>query len=291
MTSKSGIPTVRLLDHLGTVGLAKGPARKALKSGKVSVGGVPTADSGRMVDPARVVYNPTAPRIHPGREVAVVYRDTHLAIVYKPSGMLSVAAPKRGRDQNLITWMAKRFGSAHPVHRIDEPTSGLMMVAFDKDTQTRLKALLEKHEVERRYLAFVHGKFPNGDQVFDSFLGRHHQTGRRCSVASDEGGRRSRTYARRVARLGPISLVEARLETGRTHQVRIHLSEAGFPVIADKLYNGRNDGTMRRLALHAAVLGFVHPRTQAPLRFDAGLPDDMEQYRRKRVEARASHAR
>jgi 23S rRNA pseudouridine1911/1915/1917 synthase len=244
-----------------------------------------------MVKPGLVVYKPTAPRIQPGRDVALVHRDSHLAIVYKPSGMLSVAAPKRGRDDNLISWMAKRFGAAHPVHRIDEPTSGLMMVAFDKETQMGLKALLEKHEVERRYLALVHGKFPNGDQVFDSFLGRHWKTGRRCSVEPDEGGRKSRTYARRIARLGPISLVEARLETGRTHQVRIHLSEAGFPVIADKLYNGRNDGTMRRLALHAAVLGFVHPRTGEALRFDAGLPDDMEQYRRKRVEARAKHAR
>ena len=281
----------RLLEHLGALGLEKSAARKALKSGKISVGGVPTADAGRMVAPEEVSYNPTAPRLSPGRDVAVIYRDPHLAVVYKPSGMLSVAAPKRGREENLVSWMAKRFGAAHPVHRIDEPTSGLMMVALDVETQHQLKVLLEKHEVERRYLALVHGKFPNGDQTFDSYLGRHAKTGLRCSVLADAGGRRSRTYARRIARLGRVSLVEARLETGRTHQVRIHLSEAGFPVIADKLYNGRNDGTMRRLALHAAILGFRHPKGGRPMRFDAGLPDDMEQYRRKIVEARDRNAR
>jgi len=281
----------RLLEQLATLGLDKTTARKALKSGKVSVRGVPTADAGRWVEPNEVAYRPTAPRLTPGRDVAVIYRDEHLAVVYKPSGMLSVAAPKRGRDENLVSWMAKRFGAAHPVHRIDEPTSGLMMVALDVPTQQDLKALLETHEVERGYLALVHGKFPNGDQVFESFLGRNAKTGRRCSVPADAGGRRSRTYARRAARLGRVSLVEARLETGRTHQVRIHLSEAGFPVIADKLYNGRNDGTMRRLALHAAILGFRHPRTGADLRFDAGLPDDMERYRRTVVEARGDNAR
>lgn len=282
---------MRLLDHLVSLGLSKGNARKALKTGKVAVRNVPTADAGRDVEPSEVTYNVNAPRLTPGRHVAVVYRDEHLAVVYKPSGMLSVAAPKRGRDENLVSWMAKRFGAAHPVHRIDEPTSGLMMVALNTQTQMALKKLLEKHEVERRYLALVHGKFPNGDLTFDSFLGRDERTGRRCSVDKDAGGRRSRTYARRVARLGRVSLIEAKLETGRTHQVRIHLSEAGFPVLADKLYKGKNDGTMRRLALHAAVLGFKHPATSADMRFDAGLPDDMERFRREIVDSRRKDVR
>ncbi len=281
----------RLLDHLVTLGLSKTNARKAMKSGKVSVRNVPTADAGRQVDPAEVTYKPTAPRLTPGKDVAVVYRDEHVAVVYKPSGMLSVAAPKRGRDENLVTWMAKHFGAGHPVHRLDEPTSGLMMVALRTEAQQRLKALLEKHQVERRYLALVHGKFPNGDHTFESFLGRDSRSGRRCSVPATAGGRPSKTFARRVSRLGRVSLVEAQLETGRTHQVRIHLSDAGFPVLADKLYGGKNDGTMRRLALHAAVLGFKHPMTGEDLRFDAGLPDDMERYRRAIVEARGSNVR
>jgi len=250
---------------------------QALRSGKVKVRGVPTSDGGREVEPNQVTYEPRSARIQPGRDLAIVHRDKHLAVVWKPSGLLSVAAPKRGRDDNLVTACARMFGKAHPVHRLDEGTSGLMLVALTQPAQIGLKKLFEDHDIERRYLALVHKHFPMKDMVRTSTLGRG-KDGRRASVRGE--GQSSTTHLRGLEDLPRgISLVQAQLETGRTHQVRIHLSEMGHPVVGDTLY-GRRRNHFKRLALHASVLAFRHPMTGQKMRFDAGLADDIERYRR-----------
>ncbi len=269
-----------LLEVLAERGLTGANRRKALQTGKVYLRGVPTGYGKREVDPAQVEIRENAPRLHPGQDFAVVFRDKHLAVVYKPSGMLSVAAPSRGQDPNLVSAMARLYKQAHPVHRLDEGTSGLMMVALNTVAQKTLKKMLEQHEIERRYLAITHNEMKEEPFTISSSLGRNKHTGLRASVHyHDPDAKQATTHFVRVEALPKsYAIVQATLETGRTHQVRIHLSERKHPVLGDPLY-GRKRDPFPRLALHAAVLGFTHPLTEEPLRFDIGLADDMARFR------------
>ena len=261
------------------LGLKGATAKKAGLTGKVWVRGTPSSDLGRVVSAEDVEYRPNAPRIVVGRDPSVVFEDRHLLVVWKPPGMLSVAAPKRGGDDNLISYMARIFGAAHPVHRLDEGTSGLMMVARTSSAQNALKKLLEERKITRRYLALCWNQMSPKPRTIESNLGRDPRTGLRASVR--EGGQHAVTHVRLVEALPrSISLVEARLESGRTHQVRIHLAEAKHPVLADPLYGRKSDRSMRRPALHAWKLGFEHPFTRERLDLEAVLADDMEKHRR-----------
>lgn len=209
-----------------------------------------------------------------------------MVVVYKPPGLLAVPARNRPDGHMSVLSAVARIcgGQALAVHRIDEPTSGLMMVARTEAAQLHLKAQLEAHTVERRYLALVANHPPDRTVTYDSGLVRDRGDGLRGSGPDTEAdpARRAVTHVRRVAILDRrTSLVEATLETGRTHQVRIHLSEAGFPILGEPLYAGRSiTARAPRLALHAAVLGFEHPDTNEVMRFTAPLADDLEQLRR-----------
>ena len=272
---------VRLLDHLRSTGLSGAGLRKALASGKVRLHDVPTSDGGRLVDPSAVRVWHEAPRLRVGRDPALIYKDAHLAVIWKPSGFLSVAAPKRGREDNLVSWASRLLRRALPVHRLDEGTSGLLLVARTPQAQTGLKGLFARHEIERRYLALVHGPFPKEPLTHTSRLVRNRGDGKRGS-GQGPGAQEATTHLRRLEVLDHhASLVEATLETGRTHQVRIHLAELKHPVLGDTLYGSRQVGKRaRRLALHATVLGFRHPLTGKKHRFVAPLADDLEKLRR-----------
>ena len=262
--------------------MTSGEARAALGSGKVWLGDVPVSDGGRDVDPADVRLRPRAPRLTPGRDPVLVYRDDDVIVAYKPSGMLSVPAP--GRDGgSLLGAMGKLVGSVLAVHRLDEGTSGLLMFARSAESQAKLKDQLEQHTVERRYLALVAGTFPAKERTIRSVLVRDRGDGLRGSAdEGEEGGREAVTHLRLIEHTGGgVSLIEARLETGRTHQVRIHCAEARHPVLGDPLYAPQQISQRApRLALHATVLGFAHPRTGEPMRFFAPLADDLEVARR-----------
>jgi 23S rRNA pseudouridine1911/1915/1917 synthase len=269
---------VRLLDVLKDRGLSNRDARQALERGKVSLLGIPTSDAGREVEPAFVVVRPDAPRLTPGRDLVIVHRDDHLAVLWKPSGMLSVPAPRR--SGSALGTASHLLGEALPVHRIDEETSGLLLVARSPSVQASLKELFERHAVERRYLAIVSGAF-RGERTFRSRLVRDRGDGLRGS-GDDPSGKEAITHVRLVEPLDRASLVEATLETGRTHQVRIHLAEAGHPLLGEPLYaSPAVRARAPRLALHSAVIGFEHPVTGRPVRFETLLPDDLEALRRR----------
>ncbi len=278
-------PIVRLLDHLATLGLRSNAAREALRTGKVRIDNVPTADAGRMVDPTRVRYDPNTPRMVVGRDAVMLWYDQHLAVVWKPPEMLSVPAPGRNDAENVLRYVGTRLGSALAVHRLDEETSGVMLVARTDAAQEALKALFESHTIERRYLALVRGAFPAGpSREMRTMMVRDRGDGLR---GSGDGfmAKPAITWLARVESYGKVSLVEARLETGRTHQVRIHLAELDHPVLGDPLYADRHtQGQAPRLALHAARLAFRHPFTQEDLHFVAPLADDMEILRRRYAE-------
>ncbi len=270
-----------LRDVLKQRGMANAEIKQAAASGKIMLRDMPTADMGRMVIPEEVQFVSDARRMTPGRDLVILHRDPNMVVVSKPSGMLSVHANNQKDKPDVVSFVGKLFEKGYAVHRLDQETSGAMMVALDEDSQYRVKELLEVHDVERRYLAIVQGR-PGKDQwKMDTKLVRNRGDGKR-GTGEGENAKRAITHFKVIQPLRGATLVEAMLETGRTHQVRIHLAEAGHPVLGDKLYG--NQGSARRfprVALHAAILGFDHPSTQLKMRFDVPLADDMEKLRRE----------
>lgn len=282
----------RLSQLLREQGLSNRELRRALENGKVFLDGIPTSDGGRDVTPERVQFRPTAPRLTPGRDLVVLHRDAELVIVWKPAGLLAVPARSRADGHiSVLSVVARIVGHpVFPVHRIDAPTSGLMMVACTETTQDHLKAQLEAHTVERRYLAFVAGHVP-AQLTIDRPLVRDRGDGRRGVVPEGgyvpPGARPAVTHVERLEQVGRrTSLVSATLETGRTHQVRLHLESVGHPLLGDTLYAPGPVATRSpRLALHAAVLGVDQPRTGERLRFETPLPDDLAKLQRTHTHA------
>jgi 23S rRNA pseudouridine1911/1915/1917 synthase len=227
----------------------------------------------------------------------VLFEDPHLIVVDKPAGL--VVHPARGHATGtLVNGLLARGGferaGADPrdpnaairpgvVHRIDKDTSGVLVVAKDEPTREGLKQQLSTHSMERVYRALSLGVPPSG--TIETMYDRHPRSRLRFTSRTS-AGKRAVTHVRVVEKLAGerAALIECRLETGRTHQIRVHLAEqAGTPLLADWLY-GRKPGapdllqiaeTLGRQALHAAVLGFVHPLTKEALRFESALPADL----------------
>jgi len=272
-----------------------------MDSGKVFLDGVPTADPGRAVDDlARIRLTSNAPRLQPGRDLIILHRDPGFVVIWKPSGLLSVPAPREGGQRNALATVRRICGSGLAVHRLDEATSGLMLVALNEAMQLALKDLLQEHQIDRGYLALVAQPFPHqawsiqselvrdrGDGLRGSLIvpaapGKSART-RRLHPPPDQDTRRAITHVALLENLErDASVVSVRLETGRTHQVRIHLAEIGHPVLGDPLYaKPRIHARAPRLALHACRLAFTHPLTGQPVEITAPLADDLEQLRRR----------
>ena len=179
------------------------------------------------------------------------------------------------------------------VHRIDKDTSGLLAVAKNDESQLKLAKQFFDHSIDRRYNAIVWGDMPEDEGTVESFIGRDPGDRLRFrSVEDEERGKRAVTHWKVLERYGFVTLVECKLETGRTHQIRVHMSQLGHPIFNDERYGGAEirKGTIYakyrqfiqncfaicpRQALHARTLGFVHPRTGEWLQFDSTLPEDM----------------
>jgi 23S rRNA pseudouridine1911/1915/1917 synthase len=228
--------------------------------------------------------------------LAVVYEDAHLVVVDKPAGL--VVHPARGHAAGTLVNALLSHGGferagADPrdpaghlrpgiVHRLDKGTSGLLVVAKDPPTREALKALFAAHAIDREYVAIVVGRAR--DATYETLHARHPKDRMRFTSRTDTG-RRAVTHVRVLERLGKATLVACTLETGRTHQIRVHLAEqAGTPILADPLYGRTPDDpllrraaeALGRQALHARVLGFVHPVTAEPLRWTSPLPPDLD---------------
>ncbi len=238
----------------------------------------------------------------------IVYEDDDLLVIDKPPGLVVHPAPG-ARDGTLVNALLHHCGGSlsgiggriRPgiVHRIDKDTSGLLVVAKTDAAHQGLASQFAAHDLERRYLAVTWGApdasdprlanlagvswEPGGVLRVEGNIGRHPGDRKRMAVLSVDG-KAAVTRARVLERYGPqgapaAALVECRLETGRTHQIRVHLTFTGHPLVGDAVY-GRRRGSgllagFPRQALHAASLGFRHPGTGAAMRFDAALPEDM----------------
>ncbi|QDP18783.1 RluA family pseudouridine synthase [Sphingomonas xanthus] len=224
----------------------------------------------------------------------IVFEDAHLLVVDKPAGM--VVHPAAGnRDGTMVNALLHHCGGslsgiggvARPgiVHRIDKDTSGLLVVAKHDKAHEGLARQFADHSIERRYLAIVSDVPRQAQGTIDAPLARSAHDRKKIAIVPQGRGKRAVTHWTRKRLLRDAALVECRLETGRTHQVRVHLASIGHPLVGDPVY-GRTRKAHRELlkelkfhrqALHAAHLGFIHPVTKGRLSFDSALPSDMQE--------------
>ena len=213
-----------------------------------------------------------------GMLLPIVFEDAHVLVIDKPAGL--VVHPGAGNwSGTLLNGLlahhaaAAQLPRAGIVHRLDKGTSGLMVVGKTLLAVTELVRAIAAREVSREYAALVHGTPRWQHQDLDSPIGRDPRSPVRMAVVA--GGRPARTAAWCLASRGGVSAVVCRLETGRTHQIRVHLSHAGHPLVCDELYGGRVALGMRRPALHARRLGFRHPTTSRWMSFESEPPPDL----------------
>lgn len=275
-------------------GVAWSRARRLCVEGRVTVNGERCLDpSSRISADAQVVVDAQAPRLLTGPlgAGAIVFADRDIVVVDKPVGMLSVADEPGNRDtlaDHLRAMLRKEGGRGADsplgvVHRLDKDTSGLMVFTRTADAKRMLAAQFRAHDIERVYHAIAHGAavarrvetwliLDRGDGIRGSY--GHF---RRPRGAAPIDAKRSVTHVRPLAALAGATLVECRLETGRQHQIRIHLSELGHPLVGERVYIRDYTG-MRiestRPMLHARTLGFIHPRTSEQVLFEREPPAD-----------------
>jgi 23S rRNA pseudouridine1911/1915/1917 synthase len=272
----------------GRTGQPWSQVKRWIERGKVFVDGAcETAIDRRLAPGQAVELREAAPRPRdPLREAVLVHDDAHVVVLDKPAGVSSVPYDERetGTAMDLIRGAWRRMGKPatkvplHVVHRIDRATSGLLMFAKSKRAEVGLGAQLRDHSVERTYACVAHGKVVSGR--IESMLVEDRGDGIRGSARHADQGKRAVTHVVAQEVLRHATICEVRLETGKTHQIRIHLAESGHPLVGETVYirdfteRGGKLLTSARLLLHAATLGFVHPVTGETLRFAAPLPPD-----------------
>ncbi|HEX7279243.1 MAG TPA: RluA family pseudouridine synthase [Solirubrobacterales bacterium] len=212
-------------------------------------------------------------------EPLIVHCDEFLAVVEKPAGLVVHPAPSH-TGPTLVDELAEILGGgAEPerpgiVHRLDKDTSGLLVVARDDETHAALQQLVREREVERVYLALAGGRLASRTGTIDAPIGRSARQRHRMAV-SGAASRQARTHFAVLELLPRETYLEARLETGRTHQIRAHFGAIGHPLTGDPTYGGAVRYGLRRQFLHAHRLAFGHPRTGERLEFTSPLPDDL----------------
>jgi len=261
----------------GPQGLVRDPAKKALGGGLYSV---------EVPDPK--------PAHNEAQEIPleIVYEDEHLIVIDKQAGL--VVHPAAGNlDGTLVNALLHHCqgslsgigGEARPgiVHRIDKDTSGLMVAAKHDRAHVGLAAQFKAHSIDRRYKAIVSGRPRTVQGVVDAPLARSPHNRKKVAIVNN--GKRAVTHWRVLRELRDAALVECKLETGRTHQVRVHMASLGHPLIGDPVYGSTRKAhrelletlNFRRQALHAAHLGFIHPINNLALAFESEMPADMQE--------------
>lgn len=213
----------------------------------------------------------------------IIYEDADVLVVNKPRGMVVHPAPGHTTGtlvnglMHHCTDLSGINGVMRPgiVHRIDKDTSGLLMVAKNDVAHESLVNQLVAKTVTRKYTALVHGHIAHDKGTIDAPIGR--DTKDRQKQAVVDSGKHAVTHFQVIERFGDYTLVECRLETGRTHQIRVHMNYIGFPLVGDPKYGPRKTIDFGGQVLHAGVLGFIHPVTGEYLEFSAPLPEDFEQ--------------
>jgi len=269
-------------------GLPRSQVNHLVEGGAVRVDGRAVASRSRRLVAGEVLEvdvperEDRSPAADPGVDVPVVHEDEHVIVVDKPAGL--VVHPGAGNQRaTMVNGLLHRYpdlagvgdDEIRPgvVHRLDAGTSGLLVVARNPAAFDDLVSQLAARTVERRYRALVHGRVAPPAGVVDGPLGRDPRDPTRHAVAA--GGKEARTHYEVLDRRDDTTLLACRLETGRTHQIRVHLAAIGHPVVGDVLYGGRLDLGLTRPYLHAFRLAFHHPATGERVAFDSPVPPDL----------------
>lgn len=266
--------------------LSRSLANEQIKAGLVLVNGQAKKPRYAVVEGDIITYQVPEPEeldIQPENlPIDLIYQDQDVAVVNKSQGM--VVHPSAGHPNatlvNALLYHVQDLsginGVMRPgiVHRIDKDTSGLLMVAKNDQAHEKLAQELKEKKSLRKYLALVHGNVPSDKGVIEAPIGRSEKDRKKQAVQAN--GKPALTRFTVLERFGNYSLVELQLETGRTHQIRVHMSYIGHPVAGDPLYGPKKTLSGNGQFLHAAQLGFTHPRTGETMVFSAPLPDIFE---------------
>jgi 23S rRNA pseudouridine1911/1915/1917 synthase len=278
-----GIRLDRFLAELDAIG-SRSAAERHVSSGRVTVDGRVAGKALRLRGGERIEVDLEAPAPPLGPvelDLPVPYEDEHLLVVDKPAGL--VTHPAAGvREATLVHGLLGHgiAGGDDPerpgvVHRLDRDTTGLLVFAKDAETHTALAAELRARRIERQYAALVHGRPPSRTGTIDAPIGRDPRGPGRMAI-DGRAPRHAVTHFELVEALARTTLLDVRLETGRTHQIRVHLAAIGHPVAGDRTYGrgGRELGLDRQF-LHAARIAFDHPATGERIEVASELPDDL----------------
>jgi 23S rRNA pseudouridine1911/1915/1917 synthase len=271
----------RFLGSLPEVG-SRGTAERLLESGNVLVDGRRESKSHRLTGGEEVEFEPPAPEpeLAPEpMELRLAYEDEHLIVVDKPAGLVVHPAPGHETGTLVHGLLAQDVAGGDTerpgiVHRLDRDTSGLMVVARSEEAHRRLQALVRRRELERHYRALVVGRPRSRRGRIEAPIGRDRRDPLRRSLDTDTP-REAVTHFELVELLPRHSLLDVRLETGRTHQIRVHLAAIDLPVAGDRVYGRPGELGLERQFLHAAKLVFKHPFTDEYVEVASPLPPDL----------------
>ena len=282
--------------------LSRERLKNLIRSGAVETSGTAVRDPASKVrgdESLRLVVPEPTPAHNEAQEIplTIVFEDEHLLVVDKAAGL--VVHPAAGNlDGTLVNALLHHCagklsgigGVARPgiVHRIDKDTSGLLVVAKTDVAHEGLARQFAAHSIDRRYLAILNGVPAATGGIIDAPLARSAANREKIAIVEGQRGKRAVTHWKRIKPLKDAALVECRLETGRTHQVRVHMASIGHPLLGDPVYgrSGKTHGKLLkelgfdRQALHAAELGFIHPVTKNRLSFSSPMPPDMQELMR-----------
>lgn len=263
--------------------------QKLLKDGSVQMNGKPVKASTKTAAGAVIaltIPEPEEPEILPENiPLDILYEDSDVILINKPKDMVvhPAAGHYTGTLVNALMYHCKGDlsginGVLRPgiVHRIDKDTTGVLIVCKNDRAHNALAEQLKEHSITRKYRAIVCGNLKEDEGTVDAPLGRHPQDRKKMAIVRS-GGKRAVTHYRVLERFGNYTYIECRLETGRTHQIRVHMASLGHPLLGDEIYGrAKSPFKLEGQTLHAMVLGFIHPTTGEYMEFEAPLPEYFE---------------
>lgn len=265
-------------------GLSRRKAQDAIGAGQVDIGALKVQDAGRRVAPSDLIaYHPNRRReVQIRLSLKTAYQDEHLVVVDKPPGLLTVPTDGGANDDCVLNRLRDDLARvrgprayAGALHRLDRGTSGLVAVALSRECHAAGRAAFRDHAFVRRYLALVEGVPKAASGTIDLPIADDYESGRRhIARDDDEPSRRAVTHYRVKERFGRAALLEVELDTGRQHQIRLHLRAIGHPIVGDGVYGSKERPSGSRPLLHACKLAFPHPLTGQPIDCESEPPGD-----------------
>lgn len=276
--------SVRIDKYINIDGITRAAVQKMIENGSITVNGNHTKNNYKLKSGDVIEIIPEEPQdaniCAEDIPIDIVYEDDDLLVVNKPQGMVVHPAPGNysGTLVNALMYHCKDGlsginGVLRPgiVHRIDKDTSGLLVIAKNDEAHLNLSEQFKVHSITRVYTAVVNGRFKENSGSIDAPIGRH-PVNRKKMAVTDKNSKNAVTHFEVLEEYGKYSLIRCRLETGRTHQIRVHMSFIGHPLLGDLMYGDKNKMGLAGQILHAGVLGFNHPKTGKYVEFKSELP-------------------